>query len=143
MRSSASKRSCSIAGDVERLHRVADQRELRHQLLRRRRPLRLVLRVDLVAERLRAGIEDDGEVGRLVAVLGLPQQLPQHLAEAVHRADRQPVGRPRQRRQRMEGAENVAGAVDQIDPVAFADMVAGGRTVVADLAAAQRDTAWR
>ena len=51
----------------------------------------------------------------------LAQQLPQHGAEAVHGADRQAVGGARQRRQRMEGAEDVAGAVDQVDVAALDD----------------------
>ena len=51
----------------------------------------------------------------------LAQQLPQHGAEAVHGADRQAVGRARQRRQRVEGAEDVARAVDQVDVAALDD----------------------
>ena len=109
------------AGDVERLHRVADQRELRDELLGRRRPVRLVVLVDLVAEGLLRGVEDDGEMGRRLGGLRLAQQLPQHGAEAVHGADRQAVGGARQRRQRVEGAEDVARAVDEIDVAALDD----------------------
>ncbi len=109
------------AGDVEGLDGVADQRELRHQLFGRRRAMRLVVLVDLVAERLLAGVEDDGQMRRPAALAGVLQQLPQHGAEAVHGADRQAVGRARQRRQRVEGAEDVARAVDQVDVAALDD----------------------
>ena len=107
------------AGDVERLHRVADEWELRDELLRRWRPVGLVVLVDLVAEGLLRGIEDNGEMGRCLGRLGLAQQLPQHGAKAVHGADRKAVGRARQRRQRVEGAEDVAGAIDQVDVAAL------------------------
>ena len=109
------------AGHVEGLHGVADQRELRHQLFRRRRAMRLVVLVDLVAEGLLAGVEDDGQVRRPARLARVGQQLPQHGAEAVHRPHRQPIGRTRQRRQRMEGAEDVARAVDQVDVAALDD----------------------
>ncbi len=108
-------------GNVERLHSIADQRELWNQLFRRGRAVRLVLVVDLVAIVIAAGIEDDGDVGRPAPGFGIGNQLPEHGAEAVHGADRQAVGRPRQGRQRMEGAENVAGPVDQVDVAALAD----------------------
>jgi len=58
----------------------------------------------------------------------LAQELPQHAAEAVHRADRQPIGRPGQRRQGMIGAEEVARSVDQIDAVAARDRFPGGES---------------
>ena len=111
------------ARDIERFDRIADQRELRHQLLRRRRSVGLVVLVDLVAEGLGTGIEDDRDMGRLFRRLGLRHQFPEHRAEAVDGADRQTVGRPRQRRQRMKRAKNVARAVDQVDFAALGDRV--------------------
>ncbi len=75
------------AGHVESFDRITDERELRHELVGRRRPVRLVGFVDLVAEILAAGIEHDRDVGRRLGCLGLAQELPQHGAEAVHRAD--------------------------------------------------------
>ncbi len=128
------------AHDVEGAHCVADQRELRHEFLRRRRPVRLVLAVDLVAEALAARVEDDGDVGRTARLLGILDQLPQHGAKAMHRADRQPVRGPRQGRQRMEGAEDVARPVDQVDVAALAhgeglDLAAVARGGVAALGA--------
>ena len=44
-------------GDAEGLGRLADQRELRHQLGRRVRPVGLVVGIDLVAEGQPAGVE--------------------------------------------------------------------------------------
>ena len=109
------------AGEVEGARRLPDQPELRDQVGRRLGPVRLVVGVDLVAECLRRIVEDDGEMRRLVARRRrrpLLQDLPDHVAEAEHRADRQAVGFPRQRRQRVEGAEDEAGAVDQDQMVA-------------------------
>ena len=56
-------------------------------------------------------------VGRSSGCISL-QQLPQHVAEAEHGVDLQPVGLAGQRRQRVIGAEDVARAVDQEDVVA-------------------------
>ena len=109
------------AGHVEGAHRVADQRELRHKLRRRLGPVRLVIGGDGVAEAHPAVVEDHGKMRRPLFALRLAQKLPQHVAKAVHRADRQPVGGPRQRRQRVEGAENIARAVDEIDAAAGRD----------------------
>ena len=57
-------------------------------------------------------------VGRLSS-RHVAQQLPQHVAEAEHGIDLQPVGFAVQRRQRVIGAENVGGTVDQKDMVAL------------------------
>ncbi len=95
-------------GDVERLGRLADQRELRDQVFRRLGPVGLVLVVDLVAEGGAAGVEDH----RDVIDLGIVEVERQHAAEAVDRVDRRAVG-PRHRRQRVVGAEQVARAVNQ------------------------------
>ncbi len=97
--------------DVEGACRLADQRELRDQVLGRRRAVGLVLVVDLVAERDFAGVEDHGDM----VDLGLVQKVGhQHAAEAVDGVDRRAVG-PVHRRQRMIGAEQVARAVDQVE----------------------------
>ena len=96
--------------DVEGLGRFADQRELRDQVLRRLGPVGLVLVVDLVAERRAPGVEDHGDV----VDLGIVEELHQHAREAVDGVDRRAV-RPRHRRQRMIGAEQVARAVDQVE----------------------------
>ena len=104
------------AGQVEGAGGGADQAELRHQILRRGRAVRLVGLVERLAEGLRRIVEDDGEMGGRDAdrgVAGVGQQLPQHVAEAGDRADRQAVGFARQRRKRVEGAEDEARAVDE------------------------------
>ena len=114
------------AGDVEGSHRVADQRELRDEVLRHVRAMRLVIGIELVAERVLGKVEDHREMGRRAKLAGLAQQLPQHGAEAVHGADREPVRGAGERRQRVIGAEDVARAVDQIDVVALCHRPAGG-----------------
>ena len=108
------------AGQVERAHRLADQRKLRDQIVRRRRPVRLVVGIELVAERDLGFVEDDRQMRRPVILGHVAQQLPQHVAEAEHGIDLQPVGFAVQRRQRVIGAENVGGTVDQEHMVALA-----------------------
>ena len=115
------------AGQVERAHRLADQRKLRDQIVGRRRPVRLVVGIELVAEGDFGFVEDDGEVGRPVVRRHLAQQLPQHVAKAEHGIDLQPVGFAVQRRQRVIGAENIRGTVDQKDVVAFCRGLDGSR----------------
>ena len=108
------------AGQVERAHRLADQRKLRDQVVRRRRPVRLVVGIELVAERDLGFVEDDRQMRRPVILGHVAEQLPQHVAEAEHGIDLQPVGLAVQGRQRVIGAENVGGTVDQEDMVALA-----------------------
>ena len=95
-------------GDAEGLGRLADQGELRDQLGRRVRAVRLVVGVDVVAEGQPAGVEHH----RQVAAAMVGQEARQHLGEAEHGIHRRAV-RPGHRRQGVEGAEDVAGAVDQ------------------------------
>ncbi len=89
-------------------------------------PVGLVAVEQIAPEGLGRIVEDHGDMGRRRKLARLAQELPQHGAEAVHRADRQPVGGPRQRRQRVIGAEDVARSVDQIDVVALCHRPAGG-----------------
>ena len=92
---------------------------------RRIGPVGLVVGIHLGAERLLRPVEHDREMGRLFPRRHVAQQLPQHVAEAEHGVDLQAVGLAGQRRQRVVGAENVAGAVDQKDVVALLEL--GGR----------------
>ena len=96
--------------------RVADQRELRAQIFGRLGTVRLILIVNLVTERLARMIEDDRKVRRSVRVVQILRELPEHRGVAIDRTDRHPV-RVRQRRQAMIGAEDVAGAIDQIEMI--------------------------
>ncbi len=114
------------AGDVERSHRIADEGELRDKVLWHVRAVRLVVGIELVAERLLGKVEDHRKMGRRAELAGLAQQLPQHAAEAVHGADGKPVGGAGEGRQGVKGAEDVARAVDQIDVVALCHRPAGG-----------------
>ena len=100
-------------GQLDRRHaegrrRVAHQDELRRELGRRLRPMRLVLVIQPVAEGGAPGIEDDGEMGAEMIL----QQFRQHVGEAEHRIHRRPIG-PRHRRQRMKGAEDEPRPVNE------------------------------
>ena len=54
------------AGDIEGVHRLADQRELRDQVFRRVRPVRLVVGIEIGAEGLFRFVEHHCEMRRLV-----------------------------------------------------------------------------
>ena len=109
------------ARQIEGADRLANQRKLRDQVVRRRRPVRLVVGIKLVAEGDFRLVEDDGEMGRPVIRRHVAQQLPQHVAESEHGIDLQPVGFAVQRRQRVVGAKNIGGTVDQKDVVALGE----------------------
>ena len=92
----------------------SDERELRDQILGRRRPVGLVLVVHLIAEGRCRGIENDRHVGRAVGLLEPVGELPEHRGIAIDRARRLAVtvgqwGQP------MIGAKDVAGPVDQVE----------------------------
>ena len=106
------------AGDIEGAGRLADEAELRDEIGWRIGPVRLVIGIDALAEGLLRLVEDDGEMGGLLARLHFLEQLPQHVAEAGDGADREAVTLPRQGRQSVIGAENITGTVDQIDMIA-------------------------
>ena len=63
-----------------------------------------------IAEGLAAGIEDH----RQMVGIGLLHQLHQHGGESEHRIDRRSVG-PAHRLDRVEGAEDEAGPIDQTE----------------------------
>ncbi len=110
------------AGQAERAGGFPDQPELRNEVFRRRRAVRLVVGIKLVAEGFRRIVEDDREMARHHADIGVARvlhQLPHHVAEAEHRVGRQPVRFAVERRQGVIGAEDVAGAVDEEEMVAF------------------------
>jgi hypothetical protein len=96
------------ARQAEGVRGLADQRELRDQIFRRLRPMRLVLAEDVVAKGRAAGIEDH----RDMVDLGIVDEHHQHLAETEDGVDRRAV-RPVHRWKGVEGPEDVAGAVDQ------------------------------
>ena len=102
------------AGDREGLGSGADQRELRDQILGRRRTVRLVLVVHLVAMSVLRRVEDHRHVGRPVRPAEVAGELPQHGRIAIHRARRSSVT-VRQRRQPVIGAEDVARPVNEIE----------------------------
>ena len=114
------------AGHVEGAHGIAYQRELRDEVTRRLRPVGLVAVEQIAPEGLGRIVENHRDMGGRGELSRLAQELPQHGAEAMHRADRQPVGGPRQRGKRVIGAEDVARSVDQIDVVALCHRPAGG-----------------
>ena len=110
------------AGQVERARGLADQPELRDQIVGRRRAVGLVVGVELVAEGLGRIVENDREMRRRhadIGVAGVQHQLPHHVAEAEHRIGRQTVRLAIERRQGVIGPENIAGAVDEEEMVAL------------------------
>ena len=113
------------AGQVEGVHRVADQWELRPQIVRRIRPMRLIVGIHLGAERALGQIEHHGEMRRLFLRLHVAQKLPQHIAETKHGIELQAVRLAVDRRQRVVGAKNVTRAVDQKDVVASLHRLGG------------------
>ncbi len=89
------------------------------------RAVRLVVRIEIGAERLFGFVEDHREMRRLVLRLHVAQQLPQHVAETEHGIDLQAVRFAAKRRQRVIGAEDVARSVDQKDVIAFLQSAGG------------------
>ena len=97
--------------DLEGLHQLARDRDLRREVLGLRVAGRLVVRVELVAEVLPARIEDHQQVvGRLLA-----DHLAEHRHEAVGGVGGSAVGGA-QLRDREEGAVERIRAVDDDDP---------------------------
>ena len=96
--------------DLEGLHQLARDRDLRREILGLRVAGRLVLRVELVAEVLPARVEDHQQVvGRLLA-----DHLSEHRHEAVGGVGGSAVGGA-QLRDREEGAVERVRAVDDDD----------------------------
>ena len=100
----------------ERPRGITDHRELRHKVFGRRRALRLVFVVEIVAEGFRRFVEDDRHMRRPVGFVQRFGQFPQHRGVAIDSADRfaANIG---QRRQAVIGAEDIARAVDKIEVV--------------------------
>ena len=113
------------ARQVEGVHRFAHELELRPQIVGRIGPVRLVVGIHCRAEGLLRLVEYHREMGRPLVGFHIAQQLPQHVAEAEHRIELQPVGFAVDRRQRVIGAENVAGAIDEKDVIAFRQRLGG------------------
>ena len=97
-------------GDVEGLEHLLDQIELTFELVGSRGAVRLVLAVDLRAERMSRDVEGNAEVGRFL----VSQHIDQHRGEPEH-----PIGvlaglgREVLHRQREEGPIGNRVAVDQ------------------------------
>ena len=82
--------------------------DLRAQFFRHGRPVRLVSGIELVAERVPLCVEHDYDVTpRVVA-----HELAQHRDDSPYRSRRTTLGR-RQRRQRVKGAKQIGGSVDE------------------------------
>ena len=96
-------------GETEERHGFLGDRDLHPQVVRHRRPVRLVALVEPGAERFLAGVEGDGDVrGREVA-----QQLVLHPQEAVRRVGGGAVGGRQAGADRVERAVQVRVAVHQ------------------------------
>ncbi len=108
------------AGKVEGAHRFADERELRAKVVGRLAAVGLVFGIHFIAKRALRLVEHDREVGWPLLRFHVAHELPQHVAEAEHGVDLQAIRFAVERRQRVIGAEDVGGAVDQEDVVALA-----------------------
>jgi hypothetical protein len=98
-------------GQAERFDHAPHHRQLIGQLRRHRRPVRLVVRVELAPEVITpARVVDDAQVGRLL----LPLDAQDHLAEAIDRAGLRPLRRL-QRRQRVKRPEQEVEGVDDVE----------------------------
>ena len=116
------------ARKIEGLHGFAHIFELRPQIVGRIGPVRLVVGIHFGAEGLLRLVEHHRQMGRPLLGLHIAQELPQHVAEAEHRIELEPVGLAVDRRQRVIGAENVAGTVDQKDVIAFLQRLGSDRS---------------
>lgn len=104
------------AGEGEGAGGVADHRELRNQVFRRGRAVRLILVVHVVAEGVAALVQYHCEMGRAFCFAQLIGQLPEHGGVAIDRADglAMLVG---ERRKLMIGAEDIAAAVHEVEMI--------------------------
>ena len=104
-----------VAGDLDdrhpqRLAHPPDVRDLHGEVVVHLRAVGLVLRVLLVAERLPRRVEEDGDVLRTLVL----EELPQHRGEAVGGVRGQALAGG-EAADRVEGAVELAGAVDEVD----------------------------
>ena len=99
----------------------AHQRELRAKVFRRLVPVRLVVGIEIVAERVATLVEYAGKMGGAFVAFQLFQKLPEHVAEAGDRADRQAVRGAAQRGKGVEGAEDIGARIDQVEVAVFSD----------------------
>ena len=77
--------------------------------------------IHIVAEGMGAFVKDYGDMcGRIWACVALNIAV-EHVAKARDRADGQAIGLARERGQRVIGAEDEGGAVDQMKVAAFAE----------------------
>ena len=106
------------AGQAERAGGIADQRELRHQILGRWRAVGLVLIVDLVAEAAARLVENHCQMRRPIGLVQIVGQLPQHGGIAIDRAYRRPFG-VGQRGEAMIGTEDIGRAIDEVEMRCF------------------------
>ena len=95
-----------LAGDIKRTGRVAGQRELRHQILGGRRALRLVQRIQVIAERPAGMVKDNSHMRRCIRASITVNIALQHVHEPRHRPHRQPIRFAGQGRQGVIGTEN-------------------------------------
>jgi hypothetical protein len=92
----------------ERPHQCMQRLHLHRQFLRHRRPVGLVLGIEVVAEGPPRGVEDHGHPARRI----IRAQLAQHVGDSVQSAGGLAIGTG-QRRQRVEGAVQVGRPVHQ------------------------------
>ena len=96
------------ARNTKSICRITDQAKLRHQFWWWVRAMRLVISVNLIAERIAPGIEHHRDMACGMA----QQELGQHIREAENRIHRRTIW-PRHGRQRVIGTKNIARAIHQ------------------------------
>ena len=80
--------------------------------------MRFVIGIEIITKCIFRLVEDDCQMGRLLLRLHVAEELPQHVAEAEHSVDLQPVRLAGERRQRVIGAENVRRTINEQDVIA-------------------------
>ena len=109
------------AGDVEGAGGVTSQGKLRAQVFGQGWAVGFVLVVQVIAEGVRAGVKDHGDMGGGGLAANGGKLAPHQVAEPGDGPHRQPIRFARQRRQRVIGAEDEGRAVDEVKVMSRAE----------------------
>ena len=105
------------ASDIEGSCGLADQAKLWAQISWSFGPMRLIFRIEIIAEGFSGMIKNDGEVRWLFIAARFTEQLPQHIAKTLHSANGQAVALACKGWQGVIGAEDIARSINQIDMI--------------------------
>ena len=109
-----------FASDIERFGCGACKGHLRAQIFGHRVAVGFVLVIHIIAKRMTALVENDGHMGHVTASISLNIAL-EHVAKTSDGANWQTIGFTRQRRQRVIGAKNEGGAINQMQMASFVE----------------------